>query len=268
MEQREEAKRNALELLRSIQSLDDLKEQKDEVLNLIDDIFKYGIQSLKDFFKGSLSSEAEQEEIAKFQDEEYFFDKEIEKELDRIADLPGIEEFFETFKKELEGRIQPHLEEFAMEMAKSMGDLMGDMMGGFGEIFGDIAQEPEEIDLEDDLKRSNELYLLYEVKSKEDLNLYKDDIIETVEEQLKFDLGELQDIKAVEFPLEEVQDRLKEIHNRKSLMESELDVEFKRIGSISDIGEYSISVKEEITSRMDPISKEIDELLGELTKTV
>ena len=275
MGKREEAKQNALKLLRSIETLDDLKEHKDEVVALIDDIFKYGVQSLQNFFEGSLSPEDKQEEIAKFQDENYFFDKEIEKEMDRIAELPGAQEYFETFKTELEGRIQPHMEEFALQMAKFMESLMGDMMGGMMEGMGDmmggmgdmIGETVEGSPEQDDRERSDELSLLYEVQSMEDLKKYKDFVIESIEEQLNYDLGELQDIKALDFPLEEVKDRLEEFEARKTLIESELDAEFKRIESIKGVSEHAKSVKEEIENRMNPITKEIDELLKDLNKT-
>jgi hypothetical protein len=271
MGEREEAKENVLKLLKSINTLDDLKEHKEEVLELIDDIFKFGVKSLQNFFEGSLSPEEKQNEIAKFQDENYFFDKEIEQELDRIANLPGVEEYFESFKEEIQKRIQPHMEEFALQMAKFMESLMGDMMGAMMEGMGDMMEgmmepliEPEPID--DDRERVNELYLLYEVQSLENLKENKDDIIDSIFEQLNYDLGELKDIKAIEFPLDEVQDRLEEIENHNKLIESELELEFKRIEALPDVSKYAKEVKEEIMGRFKPISKEIDELLKELRK--
>jgi hypothetical protein len=264
MGEREVAKENALKLLKSINTVEDLKEKKGEVLDLIDDIFKFGIQSLQSFFEGSLSNEDKQNEIAKFQDENYFFDKEIEAELDRIANLQGVEEYFESFAEEMQMRIQPHMEEFAMQMAKLMEGFMGDMMGGLMEGMDDMMEpliESEPVD--DDRERSKELYLLYEVQSLEGLKEYKDDIIESIFEQLNYDLGELKDIKAIDFPLDEVEDRLKEIEKDYKLIESELEIEFRRIEAIPDVSEHAKEVKEEITTRMKPISQEINELLKE-----
>jgi hypothetical protein len=272
MEKREKAKQDTLQLLKSINTIDDLKVHKDEILALIDDIFKFGMESLKNFFEGSLSPEKKQSEMAKFQDDNYFFDREIEKELDRIANLPGAEEYFESFKEEVEMCIQPHLEEFALQMAKFMGDLMGDMMGGMMEGMGDMMEGMNEFveeteSMHEDRKRSNELYFLYDVNSLEDLKKYKDDIIEILFEQLNSDLGELNDIKAVDFPLEEVRDRLDEIEGRSRLIESEFELEFKRIEDLPGVSEYAKSVKEEIASQMIPIMQEINELLRELNKT-
>jgi hypothetical protein len=268
MEKREKAKQDTLKLLKSINTIDDLKAHKDEVLDLIDDIFKFGMESLKNFFEGSLSSEVKQTEIAKFQDDNYFFDKDIEKELDRIANLPGAEEYFESFKEEVEMRIQPHMEEFALQMAKFMESLMGGMMEGMGDMmegFTELVEEPESN--QDHRTRSNGLYFLYEVQSLENLKEYKNNIIDTLLEQLNSDLGELRDIKAVDFPLEEVKDRLIEIEERNKLIGSEFELEFKRIESIPEVSEYAQSVKEEITNQMNPIMQEMDGLLRELKKT-
>jgi hypothetical protein len=158
MDEVEQAKKNIMELLRSIETLDDLKEHKEEILDHFEALFKAALQSLNKYLESSLSSpdEAQQEEFEKFADDQYILDDEIGQEFERIDGLPGASEYFESFQGEIESRINPYLEEFSGKIENLVTNLMGEMLGGmmeglkegFGDMMGDMGN-PEEFDVID-----------------------------------------------------------------------------------------------------------------------
>ena len=80
---------DAINVLKSIQSLDDLKENKEEVLNIIEGFIVYGVKILKDILTKSLAPDEVQKELENFQVGQEAFGEELEKEMDRISEIPG-----------------------------------------------------------------------------------------------------------------------------------------------------------------------------------
>ena len=134
-ENREQEIKQALELLNSIQSLDDLKEHKEEVIQTMVNMLKSALEVLKTFFEKSfsMSQEDKKEEFSKFQDENFIFTKEVEDELDCIYSLPGADEYMDGFQSEVEEQMAPYMEELAQQKAKLADELFGDLMGGLAE---------------------------------------------------------------------------------------------------------------------------------------
>jgi hypothetical protein len=132
--------KEALELVRSIETLDDIKQHKDEILSIIEDSIRFFIEKLKEIIKKDLSLEEMQNEMVKVQESQMENEKlyeEFEIEMNRISDIPGSDEYLETLTADLEARIEP----LAKELTDLMGELMGAMMGGIMEGFGEMMSE-------------------------------------------------------------------------------------------------------------------------------
>lgn len=137
---------NALEVMKSIQSLDDMKEHKEEILTMIENTFKFLVDSLKEIIKKSLSPDEIQKEMEKIQEKQIMNEQlgeKMEQELNRIANLPGAEEFIVGLKEEMESRLEPHAEELAVLMGELMTAMMGEVLGGLGELMQDTGDEDE-----------------------------------------------------------------------------------------------------------------------------
>jgi len=136
----------AVNVLKSIQTLDDLKENKEEVLNIIEGFIVDGVKILKDILTKSLAPDEVQKELENFQVGQEAFGEELEKEMDRISEIPGAEEFVESLRVDMEKRLEPHAQELADTMGEIMGSMMGGMMEGIGEIFNELGDGEEEKD--------------------------------------------------------------------------------------------------------------------------
>ena len=93
MESSDQATKKALDIMKSIQTLDDLKEHKDEIIELIEQFIKLGVESLKGIIKLALSPEETKKELDKFQETQEYFNDKWESEMERIASIEGAKEF-------------------------------------------------------------------------------------------------------------------------------------------------------------------------------
>ena len=134
---KKDPKLEALKLLKSIKTFDDLVKHKDEILDFIEESIRYGIESLKSVLNMSLSAEELQAEMAKLNLGEDFLGEEIEKELDRLANLPGAKEFIADLRNDMEKRLEPYAHELMELMGKIMGTMMGQIMGNLGEVMNE-----------------------------------------------------------------------------------------------------------------------------------
>jgi hypothetical protein len=126
------------DMLRSIRNLDEFKAHKAEVLDLLEAGFKSAVEMLRKSFDSmlKLTPEQQQEQVGKFADDTFLMDPEIGKEMDRIAELPGAAAYIESFKGEMQMRIEPYLEEFTAQMGRLMEQFMGGLMGGIADAVG------------------------------------------------------------------------------------------------------------------------------------
>ena len=132
MDEVEKSQKETVKLLKSIKTLDDLKEHKDAVLTQIEEVFKAALRLLEGLSEKDIPPEEKAKEIAKFQDEGYLFNKEIEQEMKRIDSLPGAIEYIDSFQDEMDRRIQPHLDEIAEKLSQIVDSMMGKVMDEFG----------------------------------------------------------------------------------------------------------------------------------------
>jgi hypothetical protein len=273
VDERERVTEKTVLLLKSIKTLEDLKKHKEEILDLMEEIFESAVQALNIFFDKSLSmsSDEKQKEAMKFQDGNYLFNEDIGNELNRIDNLPGAIEYIESFKEEMDRRMGPHLEDFTKQMSKLMSEFMGGMMGavfgGMEEMMGggkiDSVSEPAYEKEEKGHERSDLLYYLYDVNTPENLKENKDLLIETIEGQLTHDIWNLEVFS--ETPPEEAYDgdteKIERIRNRVALLESEMEGELKRITGLPGMAEPAEKFRTEILERIGSKLIEIKDLL-------
>ncbi len=268
----EKSQKKTVKFLKSIKTLDDLKEHKEEMLAQVEEIFKAALHKLDGILGEEISPEEKSEVIAKFQDESYLFSEEIEQEMNRIDSLPGAMEFYDSFQDELEKRMQPLLDEIAEKLTKIMDSMMGGVMEEFGGMMEGMMEGIGEImggggTFEIDEGKLDVGKLIFEIQSVEDLKEYKDRIIQEIVDQLECDLEVLRYHKEMNIPPDELMlVGYKRMKTRQELLKTELEKEFDRISSLPDASEYAESVKEEIKNRIEPIGKEIMKLLEELKK--
>jgi hypothetical protein len=272
MDDIENAKKKVMELLRSIKLLDDLKAHKEEILSLFEEMFKSAVGMLQEFFENatSLTDESLQEKMAKFQDEQFIFDRSIEAELDRIGELPGAAEYFDSFRDEMEARITPYLEEFTKQMteilSKLMGDMMEGMMSGLGEMMGEMG-ESMELDFDGELGTPQEdredlgsLNFIYDIQSLEDLKNNKDFILDVMADMLKDDLEGIQTMTEMEFQAEEIEEKMKLAERHMIVFIGEIERELDRIGTLPGASDLAELTKAELAKKLEPIISDIKKL--------
>jgi hypothetical protein len=221
----------------------------------------------------SVTPEEKAKVIAKFQDDSYLFTEEIEKEMNRIDSLPGAMEFYDSYQEELDERMQPLLDEIGEKVTKIMDSMLGGVMGELGGMMEGMMQGIGEVmgaggTFEIDEGKLDVGKGIFEVQSVEDLRDNKDRIIQEIVDQLECDLEVLRYHKEMNMPTNEmILKGHKRIKTRQELLKTELEKEFDRISALPDASEYASSAKEEIKSLIEPLRKEIMQLLDELRKT-
>jgi hypothetical protein len=136
----------ALELLKTIKILDDLKERKDEILAIIEEFIRSGVESLREIIKRSMSPKEIKREFNKFQHTQELFYKKLDEEMGRVSNLDGAKEYIDSLKDEMEERLKPHAEELAKLMGEIMSLILGSIMEGSGSaIQADVNGESKDI---------------------------------------------------------------------------------------------------------------------------
>jgi hypothetical protein len=272
MDEVQKSQKKAIGFLKKINSLDDLKQNKDEMLAHMEGIFNAALKILNECLNESVPPEDKAKVIAKFQDDEYLFSKEIQNEMSRIDSLPGALEFYDSFQKEMDGRLQPLLDDIGEKVTLIMESMMGGVMEEMGGIMEGMMEGIGKAMDAGSVFESDEGKLdvgkgIFEVQSVEDLKNNKETIIGEIVDQLEADLEVLRYHKEMKVPSDEMMlAGQRRIRTRQVLLRTELEREFERISALPDAWEYVESVKEEITGRIDPLIKAIMELLTELNK--
>ncbi len=265
MEERDQLVDQIVARLQSIQTLDEFKAAKDEIIDLMERIFKSGVDALKDFFENvfSMTPEEKQEKSLKFQDENYLLDPKIMQEMERLDNLPGTEKFGDEFEAEMEKRLGPYLEQFTEEMGKNMDAFMGGMVEGMAEAMKP-AEEVEGTEEEFIFDYNNPdtpqmLYDLYVARSLEELEENKDNLIETLEEQMQSDIWDLEVLTDREFmePQEADIEKIEKILHRMRRFKPEMEKEFARIAALTGAAEKAGEIQKEIMDQLNPKVREI-----------
>ena len=289
MEEVEKAKKEALDMLRSIQTLDDVKEHDQEVLDLMVGFITASVRTLENWFEEILSLEGEKkgEEIQKFQNTNYLADEEINAEFERIDTIEGSGEYMEQFMGEFEKRIQPQIEKTGQMMEKLMADLGGAMMGAMGEAFGEmgeasapgdgpIQEAPVKIpwgdsfDCDDKVvwaKISN-MSTMNTICTVNDLESQKSFIPWSFEGIFSELVPELKGIKKSisedESAMGGFEERLEQIEKIRLLTMEGFRKEMERMSTIPGASEELARIKDESMTRATPHIEEIDKLLKDI----
>lgn len=275
----DKTKKEVVKLLKTIKTVDDLKENKEDVLAGMESLYKAALAVLKNFFETALSmgNEEKEQEIARFQDDNFLFDQDIEQEMTRIDSMPGADEFFDEFGTEMERRIAPYMEEISKEMALHMGELLGGMMEGMmegiGEIFGDMedsaGEENEEKDegfgedYEDDDSRNPDLEWIYNIDTLEKFKEEKDGIIDHIEGILQSDIDNINYMNKEMPDHGGIWDNMSNAEYRQRTYVKEMNVEFDRIAAMPDGSEFAEAFRKEFTDRVTPVSEKLTKLITE-----
>ena len=156
MENRDKIIEQTVARLKAIQTTDQFLAAREELLDLIEKIFKSGLEEMKKFFGDIFPGTPEEEQAKKkeFQDESYMLIPAIEEEMERIVDQLMDEKEEEVFVAELGKRLEPYMEEYMDELGKNMENTMGGMMDGMAEAMGMENVEEKPTGLSDEANKA------------------------------------------------------------------------------------------------------------------
>jgi len=265
MENREEIIKQTVTRLQSIKTLDEYKAAKEEILDMMEGVFKASLNALKDFFENifSLEPEEKRKKSAAFQDEGFMFDPEITKELERLDSIPGAIEYSESFIPELQKRLEPYIEEIGKELHKLMDDTMGAIAGGMAEAvssnFEEEADFPEYNPKNPDTPQM--LYTLYIARNLDDV--FVGSLIQYIEEEMNYNIQELKTFTDTDFggiTADDLSTVEKWRYNFNQLI-PEMDKEFERLGALPDAAETALKIKKDILDKLAPTMLTLQEYL-------
>ncbi len=289
MEEVEKAKKETLEMLRSVQTLDDVKEHDQEIVDLMVGFVTASVRTLENWFEEILSMEPEKKgkEIEKFQNTNYLADEEINAEFERIDTIEGSGDHLEPFMGKFEERIAPQMEKTGQMMEKLMSDLGGAMMGAMGEAFGEmgeisplgegtIKEAPVKIQWGDSFNsedkvvwaKISDLSSMNTICTVGDLDFLKTHIPSTYVGIFSELVPELEGIKKSisegGSPLDEFQERLDQIEQIKLLTMEGFQAEMKRMSAIPEASEELARIGEKSTTGAAPHIEGIEKLLNDI----
>ena len=138
-----EARQKALELMKGINSFEDLKEHQEEIIAFMEESLKYSIDSMKEILKMSLEEEGIQDRVNSFMEGLDALSEELDSEANRIDGLPGVKEAMGSFNEDMAKRLEPYGLELEKLSERLMDKVEGKFMEGFGEILKDAGDEGE-----------------------------------------------------------------------------------------------------------------------------
>lgn len=279
-----------LDLLRSIQTLEDVKEHDQEVVDLMVDFYTASVKSLGDWFEEilTLDPDSKKEEVERFEEKASLADEEIDAEIGRIQMIPGSDEHMNPFMEEFAERVNPQMEKTQEMMLKLMADLGASMMGALAKGMGGgegiefqevpLIQEdaPPKIgwgnsfssDDPDVHKLTSNMSGMNVITTVNDLEGQKNFIPWSYEDIFKVILKELKQFKATkdegEGPPDDLRVRLDQIGKIMEITTEGLQAEIERISTIPGASEEANRIKDECLTRAEPHIEEIEVLLQEL----
>ncbi len=274
MEEIEKAKQEALEKLRKIQTLEDVKEHDQEIVDTMVEFLTGAVEIMRAWFQDilSLDPEAKHMEIVKFQNDNFLADDEVNMELDRISGIPGADEHLDPFLEQLEERLTPVMEETGEIMEKLMSELGGAMMGGLEETFR--AQEEEEVIIDGGSSFKDEQVQFYAISKLNDIrdmvsfNYDKNEIGFWAEECINGALESLGHFKNAIVEdggrYEDFKDWIEMAERKKDLLVQGINTEMDRIATLPKAADEAVKIRDECLTKIDPQVKEIEGLVKEL----
>jgi len=114
-----------LEIIRSIQTVEDFKEKKDAIFDGLEKIMRSNLKKLIEIQDKGLSLEENTLEIDNFYRSQEAFGMEMEKEFNRLDTIPGLSEYAESIRDELFKRTESLAKEGEEIMKKLSGEGAG-----------------------------------------------------------------------------------------------------------------------------------------------
>ena len=269
MEEREEFIVQSVSYLQTLKTAEEYKAAKEEILSIMEKMFTFGLELLKDFLENmfSMTPEEREEKSQMFQDDSILLEPRIGAEMERLDSLPGADELQDEFEKEFEVRFAPVMEQYAEMGAKMMESLMGGFVDGLAEAFKpeEEAEEKEEefVFDYDNPDTPRMLYDLYAARSLEELEENKDNLIAEMEEQMQDDIWNLELLTDEGYtPMEEDIKKIETILHRMKQYVREMEKEFTRISALPDAAERAGEIKKEIMDQLNPKHREIKRYLA------
>ena len=282
----EKARKNGLELFRTINSIDDAKKNREKMRDAIEDLFKAGAAEMNRSIEESpnMGPEEAVKLVEKFQDDEFLMNEELNTELMRIDSLPGVTDYLGQFESEDEERLNPIIDEFtkpgetlmkivAGGLVKGMEDGMKGLGTAMGEAFGEMAEE-EEVEIPRGNSFKGEGVKFYGITCVNDVidlstwNYYKDRISDISKDTISDDLEQLKTFKIFivedRTPLENFKEDMDMIEKKRFLLMEGIQKEMGRIATIPGASKEAIKIKYECLAQLGPIADEMDVLLKEL----
>lgn len=143
MDKGHEARQKALELMKTIDSLEDLQKHQEEIVAFMEESLQYSIDSMKEILEMSLEEEGIENKVNAFMEGLDALVEELDSEACRIDGVPGVAEAMGSFN----GEMEKHLDPLGVELEKLSEQLMGKIEGkffeGFDGIFTDEGDEGE-----------------------------------------------------------------------------------------------------------------------------
>lgn len=277
MDDREVILQNAVDKLKEIESVDDFKAAKDEIMDAMEAVFKSAVDTLKGFFEAMLSLDPEkvQEQSQQFQDPNFMLPAEIQEQMQRLDAMPGGVEYGDVFGAEMEKRVGPYMQEYAEQMGKLMENLMGGLMGGVADAMSEAGagagygDEEEEDRFEFDSSNPDTPDMLYELYMARDLEYLMDNteyLIETVEDRLQNDIWDMEVFADPNFAeaRKENEEKIQAVRQRFERIEPEVEKEFARIAALPEAAEKANEIKQEFLGKVEGKMKQLKELLDQL----
>lgn len=257
-----------LEIIRSIQTVEDFKEKKDALFGSLEKMVKTNLEKLRELQGSSLPEEEIKTEFAKFQQSFETMATEMEPEFNRLDAIPEFSQYGDSIRDDFIKRIEP--------MAKEGEEIMNKLRGeetagyprpppspsGYSELPPSIQPPPPTPSTKIERQKLDEFETLYGIKSIEELKNSKDLIFDSLRDSLKDTLQKLQSFKNK--PREEYWTEYEQFKAYLEVFDNEGKREIGRLQALPGGAEYIETFYKEMESRLGLILEEIDQLRKEL----
>jgi hypothetical protein len=264
-------KEDVLEILTNIETLEDLEENKNVIIDLVINELRVGIDALKTLTDGTVSPDELETRMTSIEGGREKLELGIDAELERIAKIPGAEEVVLSLRGELTNRMG----DLAQEMAMAMGQLMGNLMGGmFGEedLGAELSQMAGELEFsEEDLENfelpegvvNDAINYIRSLKTTEEMQEKQEEVLKILEGMFRSELESAQDINEADLSPEEIKDHVMELQKRQMYIISEMEKEFTRLNA-NPGSEFGDIMEERMTELVEPIMTKYFGIIDEL----
>jgi hypothetical protein len=243
--------------LYGINSIDELENSKDLIINKIENKLHNILEKLRSF-KNMPRGEYECE-LIKINDYMDIFDNEGQYEFERIKSLPGGFEYYETFQREMLSHFGPIFDEID-PLVKTLSAPSNIPQGSYPPPQNSYPPPQPKGNVE--RQKLEELEIFYGINSLEQLESSQELIIESLENGVKKDIEKLKSFKNK--PREEYMPEYIELKDYLKIFDNEFQLELDRLNGLPG-GKASLEkLQIEMENRFGSLLDEMEQLLEEL----